>query len=101
MNTRLISAAVLALSFITPSAVMAAAPEGQKTEQAMFAFADQNKDGQLTRAEAKGHLPFTSANFDVIDTAKRGWISAEQFTAFTDKRGAMQADQALKVGAGH
>jgi Ca2+-binding EF-hand superfamily protein len=76
----------------------AAAPKGDKSVRAMFAFADKNKDGQLTRAEAKGHLPITYKNFDSIDTDKRGWISFDQFVEFTNKRIGKQADDILKIG---
>lgn len=111
MNTRLLTSAVLALSMVATGAAMAAdvtgglpqaaTAQGQQTVRSMFAFADQNKDGQLTRAEAKGHLPVTYAGFDSIDTARRGWISFEQFAAFTNQRVGKQAEEALKVGQWH
>lgn len=111
MNTRLLSSAVLALSMIASGAALAAdatgglsqpaAPQGQQTVRSMFAFADQNKDGQLTRAEAKGHLPATFSNFDSIDTAKRGWISFEQFADFTSQRVGKQAEAVQKIGQWH
>ena len=111
MNTRLISSTLLTLSLVAVGHAMAAdatstqsqpaAAQGQNTMRAMFAFADQNKDGQLTAAEAVVRLPITSANFDTIDSAKRGWISIEQFAAFTQQRGAVQAEQVFKIGAGH
>ena len=110
MNTRLISSTLLALSLAVAGSAMAAdatttaqpaAAQGQNTVRAMFGFADQNKDGQLTHAEAMARLPITSANFDTIDSAKRGWISIEQFSAFTQQRGAVQAEQVFKIGAGH
>lgn len=74
------------------------APKGDKTVRMMFSFADKNKDGKLTRAEAKGHLPITYKNFDSIDTDKRGWISFEQFLEFTNKRVGKNADDILKIG---
>lgn len=111
MNTRLLSCAVLALTLAVSGTAMAAdatgglpqsaAPQGQQTVRSMFAFADQNKDGQLTRAEAKGHLPFTFSSFDSIDTTKRGWISFEQYVDFTNQRVGKQADAVLKVGQWH
>lgn len=101
MKTRLISAALIAVSFVASGAAMAAAPQGEKTVQAMFALADQNKDGQLTRAEAKGRLPLTYENFARIDTAGRGWISYAQFVDFTNQRVARQAEDVLKVGSSH
>ena len=65
------------------------------TLRRLFARADKNHDGQVTKAEAKGTLPVTYANFEQIDTDKRGWISFEQFMAFTNKRVAKQADDIL------
>ena len=74
------------------------APKTGKTVRSMFAWADKNKDGQLTNAEAKGHLPITHKNFGSLDTDKRGWISFEQFADFTNKRVGKNADDILKIG---
>lgn len=106
MKTRLMTSALLSACLLVSGAAMAAdaavaPPQNLKTAHAMFAFADQNKDGQLTRAEAKGHLPLTYNSFDSIDAAKRGWISFEQFAEFTNQRAAQQADAVLKVGQWH
>ena len=75
-----------------------AAPKSGKTVRSMFEWADKNKDGQLTRAEAQGHLPITHKNFAGIDADKRGWISFEQFVDFTNKRVGKNADDILKIG---
>jgi len=106
MKTRTIASALLAASLFATGAAMAAdapeaAPQNLRATHALFAMADQNKDGQLTRDEARGHLPLTYANFERIDTAKRGWISFEQFLAFTQERSAKLAEEALKVGQWH
>ncbi|MDP2006599.1 MAG: EF-hand domain-containing protein [Rubrivivax sp.] len=107
MNTRLFAATLLAAALATSGAALAAdtgtasPPSNLKTVSAMFAFADQNHDGQLTRAEAKGHLPVTASQFETIDQAQRGWISFEQFVAFTNRRAGQQADAVLQVGSWH
>ena len=67
----------------------------------MFDFADQNKDGQLTQEEARGHLPITYKSFARIDTDHRGWISYEQFVSFTNQRVGKQADEFIKIGQWH
>jgi hypothetical protein len=54
--------------------------------RSMFNFADADKNGRLTREEAKWHLPFTFSDFATIDTDRRGWISFEQFAAYTHQR---------------
>jgi hypothetical protein len=72
-----------------------AATKGPMTLRKLFTTADKNGDGKLTKAEAKGPLPITYANFEQIDTDKRGWISFDQFMAFTNKRVDKQADDIL------
>ncbi len=72
--------------------------QGAKTVRGMFGWADKNNNGQLTREEAKGHLPITYSSFDSIDTEKRGWISFDQFLAFTNKRVGKQAEDIMKIG---
>ena len=52
----------------------------------------------MTKDEAKGHLPITYASFEEIDTDKRGWISFDQFMAFTNKRVQKQTDDILTQG---
>ncbi len=106
MKTRLIASALLAAGLFATGAAMAgdapeAAPQNLKTARALFSMADQNKDGQVTREEARGHLPLTYANFERIDTARRGSINFDQFLAFTQERAAEQADQVLKIGQWH
>jgi Ca2+-binding EF-hand superfamily protein len=73
-----------------------AATKEPMTLRRLFARADKNGDGRVTKAEAKGPLPITYANFEQIDTDKRGWISFDQFMAFTNKRVDKQADDILK-----
>jgi hypothetical protein len=72
-----------------------AATQEPMTLRRLFARADKNSDGRVTKAEAKGPLPITYANFEQIDTDKRGWISFDQFMAFTNKRVDKQADDIL------
>ena len=96
-----LSLALAAHGVATAQSSAASAPQGQRTVRSMFAFADFNQDGQLTREEAKGHLPFTYTNFNAIDVDKRGWISFEQFVAYTNKRTGRQADDIVRLGDWH
>jgi hypothetical protein len=114
MNFRFIASALVSAGlFVSASAPAAEASQAadavpvsavaqdEKTLRAMFDFADQNKDGQLTRDEARGHLPITFKSFGRIDTAQRGWISYEQFVTFTTQRVGKDADALLKIGQWH
>lgn len=48
---------------------------------ARFATADKDKNGKLTKAEAKDGMPRIYANFDRIDAAKRGFLTLDQIKA--------------------
>lgn len=67
------------------------------TLRRLFAAADANHDGKLTREEARGWLPITYESFEKIDVDKRGWITFEQFMVFTQKRVNKQADDVLHL----
>lgn len=69
-----------------------------RTVIALFNFADKNKDGKLTREEAKGHLPLTYRDFAKIDKEQRGWINFDQFMEYTNQRVSKHADDLLKAG---
>ncbi|MBE7368980.1 EF-hand domain-containing protein [Ramlibacter pallidus] len=47
-----------------------------------FALADRDRDGRLTRDEARAGLPWAERNFDAIDTARAGTIDLGQVKAF-------------------
>lgn len=75
-----------------------AAIQAPMTLRKLFANADKNGDGKVTKDEAKGHLPITYLSFEEIDTDKRGWITFDQFMAFTNKRDQKLADDILTQG---
>ena len=52
---------------------------------AKFAAADKNQDGKLTLEEAKQGMPKVAANFDKIDTDKRGYVTLDQIKAAADR----------------
>jgi hypothetical protein len=74
------------------------AAQGPWTLRKLYARADKNGDGKVTKDEAKGHLPNTYANFEAIDTDKRGYITFDQFMAYVNKRTQKQADDILHQG---
>jgi Ca2+-binding EF-hand superfamily protein len=50
-----------------------------------FAAADKNKDGKLTLEEAKAGMPRVAANFQRIDTQKKGYVTAAEIKAMADR----------------
>ncbi len=50
-----------------------------------FAAADKNKDGKLTLEEAKAGMPRVAANFQRIDTQKKGYVTATEIKAMADR----------------
>jgi len=52
---------------------------------AKFAVADKNQDGKLTLEEAKQGMPKVAANFDKIDTDKRGYVTLDQIKGAADR----------------
>lgn len=58
-----------------------AARMAQELEQ-RFVLADRDRDGRLTRDEARAGLPWAERNFDAIDTQRTGTIDLAQVKAF-------------------
>lgn len=46
-----------------------------------FKAADKDGDGKLTLAEAKAGMPRIAANFDKLDTEKKGYLTLDQIKA--------------------
>lgn len=52
-----------------------------------FAASDTNKDGRLTKAEAEaGGMDRVVANFDRLDTQKRGYVTVAEIKAMVARR---------------
>jgi hypothetical protein len=52
-----------------------------------FALADTDKDGRLTREEARHGMPGIFKRFDQIDTAGRGWVTREDIRRAVAEQG--------------
>ncbi|MEN9945026.1 MAG: hypothetical protein RLY18_984 [Pseudomonadota bacterium] len=46
---------------------------------------DHNGDGKLTLEEAKAGMPRVAANFQRIDTQKKGYVTAAEIKAMADR----------------
>ncbi|MBP2200170.1 MULTISPECIES: EF-hand domain-containing protein [Pantoea] len=74
---------VLVAGFVFISAA-SAAPTGafMQRVQDRFNAANTNHDGKLTLAEAQAGMPRVAQHFAEIDTAKKGYITFSQLSAF-------------------
>lgn len=52
---------------------------------ARFTQADKNHDGKLTLEEAQAGMPKVAANFDKLDTEKKGYLTVDQIKAAADR----------------
>lgn len=73
-------AIIIGLLVIAPASAALAGPSPfmLRMLESRFATADVNKDGKLTKAEAKDPLPRVHANFERIDQAKAGFVTLDQ-----------------------
>ena len=81
----------------TRQAVVAAG-QAPGTLQRMYAAADADHDGRLTREEARWRLPVTYASFDSIDVGKRGYITLAEYLAFHEARATKLTEDVLHLG---
>lgn len=88
MNAAVRIVGTLMLSVCVMGFAHAADPaENPQVAQAVerFKAADKNGDGKLTLEEAKAGMPRIAANFDRIDTEKKGYLTLEQVKAVAAK----------------
>ena len=81
---------IQSVSMVLLSLAGASAANGQESFRdrqidARFAAADKNQDGKLTLEEAQQGMPKVAANFDKIDTQKRGYVTLDQIKAAADR----------------
>ena len=81
----LIHQAFMALLLVGVSAANGQESFRDRQIDAKFAAADKNQDGKLTLEEAQQGMPKVAANFDKIDTQKRGYVTLEQIKAAADR----------------
>jgi hypothetical protein len=60
-----------------------------------FAAADTNKDGQLTKAEAKGKMPRVYDHFEAIDSQGRGFVSLQDIQLYAHEQAAAISDKKI------
>lgn len=78
----------VAFTLLMIAAVGTAYAQESRTDREIderFAAADKNKDGKLTLEEAKAGMPRVAANFQRIDTQKKGYVTAAEIKAMADR----------------
>ena len=73
-----------------------------ETASLLACFTPSGPGGEVAsgqpREEARSRLPLTYSSIDSIDVGQRGWITLDQFTAFTTERTDTLADDILHRG---
>jgi len=81
------SSFVLALSILLALPILAHADEASRDREIVerFAKCDTNKDGRLTKEEAKGCIPRIYSNFSYIDSSNKGYVTVAEIQAMANK----------------
>jgi hypothetical protein len=81
------SSFVLALSILLALPILAHADEASRDREIVerFAKCDTNKDGRLTKEEAKGCMPRIYSNFSYIDSSNKGYVTVAEIQAMANK----------------
>ena len=81
------SSFVLALSILLTAPLLAHADEASRDQEIVerFAKCDTNKDGRLTKEEAKGCMPRIYSNFSYIDSSNKGYVTVAEIQAMANK----------------
>jgi hypothetical protein len=82
-----ISSFTLALSLLLAAPILAQAEEASRDQEIIerFAKCDTNKDGKLTKEEAKGCMPRIYSNFSYIDNSGKGYVTVAQIQAVANR----------------
>ena len=81
------SSFVLALSILLAAPLLAHADEASRDQEIVerFAKCDTNKDGRLTKEEAKGCMPRIYSNFSYIDSSGKGYVTVAEIQAMANR----------------
>jgi Ca2+-binding EF-hand superfamily protein len=82
-----ISTFALAFSLLLVAPILAHADEASRDQEIVerFAKCDTNKDGKLTKEEAKGCMPRIYSNFSYIDSANKGYVTVAEIQAMANR----------------
>jgi len=89
MNMNLLSKLliIVGLSSFMSVPLVAHADEASRNKEIAerFAKCDVNRDGKLTKEEAKGCMPRIYNNFSYIDSANKGYVTVAEIQAIADR----------------
>ncbi|QWD67238.1 hypothetical protein [Polynucleobacter sp. MWH-Aus1W21] len=82
-----ISPFALTLSLILAAPILAQADDASRDQEIIerFTKCDANKDGKLTKEEAKGCMPRIYNNFSYIDNSGKGYVTVAQIQAMANR----------------
>ena len=81
------SSLALAFFFLLAAPILAHANEASRDQEIVerFAKCDTNKDGKLTKEEAKGCMPRIYNNFSYIDSSNKGYVTVAEIQAMANR----------------
>jgi len=77
----------LILSLLLATPILAHADEASRDKEIVerFAECDTNKDGKLTKEEAKGCMPRIYSHFSYIDSSGKGYVTVAEIQAMANR----------------
>ena len=81
------SSLALAFFLLLAAPILAHANEASRDQEIVerFAKCDTNKDGKLTKQEAKGCMPRIYNNFSYIDSSNKGYVTVAEIQAMANR----------------
>ena len=82
-----ISSHALAFGLLLTVPILAHADTASRDQEIVerFAKCDTNKDGKLTKEEAKGCMPRIYSNFSYIDSSNKGYVTVAEIQAMANR----------------
>lgn len=83
----MMSSFAMTFSFLLAVPIFAHADEASRDQEIIerFAKCDTNKDGKLTKEEAKGCMPRIYSNFSYIDSSGKGYVTVAEIQAMANR----------------
>jgi Ca2+-binding EF-hand superfamily protein len=87
MKSRLQILGLVSVASFMLAAIPASANDASRNKeiQARFSQCDVNRDGKLTRDEAKGCMPRIHDHFSMIDQQNKGYVTVAEIEALADR----------------